>query len=111
MTKRKRPPLPTSGPSSGELMKFYREETGLLAKDIAGMMGISESVYSDLENGKRVVTEKTRIRAAPHLDTEPDFLIEGTPKRDQTFRSIMVLLDKKTPEERQKILAAMIRQL
>ena len=111
MTKRKRPLLPTSGPSSGELIQYYRKEKGLLAKELAFMMGIPESVLSDYELGKRVITEKTRIRAAPHIDINPDDLIEGTPKRDQTFRSIIVLLDKKTPDERQKILAEMIRQL
>ncbi len=111
MAKRKKPQLPTSGPSSGELMRYYRDEKGLLAKELALSMGIPESVLSDYETGKRVVTEKTRIRAAPYLDIEPEDLMVGTPKRDQTFRSIIELLGKKTPEERQKVLAEMIRRL
>lgn len=111
MVKRKRPQLPTAGPSSGELIVYYRKERGLLAKELALSMGIPESVLSDYETGKRVVTEKTRVRAAPYLDIDPDDLIDGTPTRDQTFRSIIDLLGKKTPEERQKVLADMIRRL
>lgn len=59
----------------GERLKEARKETKLSQKELSKRIGISQSVYSDYENGKVDPTAKVIILLCEELDLTADYLL------------------------------------
>lgn len=55
-----------------EKLKKLREERKLSRKEIANLLGISESYYSKIENGKKRLFYDMAIKIADIFKTKPD---------------------------------------
>ena len=53
----------------------YRLKAGLTQKRLAELSGIRQTVISEYENGKRVLTMAAAKKLAPHLDVDPGRLL------------------------------------
>ncbi|GMQ60246.1 helix-turn-helix transcriptional regulator [Vallitalea sediminicola] len=64
-----------------ERVRQLREDLDLKQKDIASIIGIDQSTYSDYENGKINIPIETFIKLADYYNTSIDFLVGRTDKK------------------------------
>ncbi|GKX28087.1 transcriptional regulator [Vallitalea longa] len=62
-------------------VRHLREDLDLKQKDIASIIGIDQSTYSDYENGKLNIPIETFIKLADYYNTSIDFLVGRTDKK------------------------------
>lgn len=62
-------------------VRHLREDLDLKQKDIASIIGIDQSTYSDYENGKLNIPIETFIKLANYYNTSIDFLVGRTDKK------------------------------
>ena len=53
----------------------YRRKAGLTQKRLAELSGIRQTVISEYETGKRVLTMEAAKKLAPHLNVDPGRLV------------------------------------
>ena len=68
-------------------IKDLREDTDLLQKDIAGILGISQQYYSEYENGKRTITISHLITLAKYYDVSIDYLVGLSNFKDENKKT------------------------
>ncbi|QUH28576.1 helix-turn-helix domain-containing protein [Vallitalea guaymasensis] len=62
-------------------VRHLREDLDLKQKDIASIIGIDQSTYSDYETGKLNIPIETFIKLADYYNTSIDFLVGRTDKK------------------------------
>jgi len=67
----------------------FREDKDLYQKDIAKILGVSERVYSYIETGQTALTQEILEKLADFYNTNVDYLIYRTDKREPLPKSIM----------------------
>ena len=60
----------------GEQVKTLRKQKGMKIKHLSVLSGISISLLSEIETGKKIPSIKTLIRIADTLDVNPSFLLD-----------------------------------
>jgi transcriptional regulator with XRE-family HTH domain len=68
----------------GKRIKQLREEKGLLQKDIAGIIGITDSAIGHYERGARFPDPETLRRLAEYFGVSVDYLLGRTDVRNPT---------------------------
>ena len=65
-----------------ERLKSYREDLNLNKKDFAEVLGISESYYNLIENGKRSPSKKVMIKLVSHSHKPEEYWLYGVEQKD-----------------------------
>jgi transcriptional regulator with XRE-family HTH domain len=71
---KRRPPI-------GEKLKRIRELKRLTLKDLSARVGVSESLISQIENGKVSPSIDTLLALAEYLEVDPDYLFRDFKRR------------------------------
>jgi len=71
--------------SIGKNLKKIRKERSLRQKDVADMVGISRSFYSDIENDRKNVSSATLLKISDALDISVNFLTTGKKTFDDYY--------------------------
>lgn len=96
---------------SGDRIKKLREAQGISQIELAGRIGINNSVLSRIESGKRPV-EDTEINAfADFFDVTGDYILGRSDKKKsiETNMSFLGGPDNYTPDEIEEMEAALLR--
>lgn len=59
-----------------DLLKQYRNDHALIQSDMAWKIGINRSLYNQIENGKKDISNRTIQKIAKVLKITPDSLVD-----------------------------------
>ena len=62
-------------------IRDLREDSDLLQKDLAAMLGVAQTTYSNYEIGEREVPITVLIKLSDYYNTSVDYLLGLTPTR------------------------------
>src|SRR6476620_6393365 len=93
----------------GERIRKFREEHGLLQKDLAEGTGVPSSQISQYENGREVPRVYALVRLSRYMDQSLDLLVnghkhDGTEETDPVTREIFKNLQRASPTCRRAVL-------
>lgn len=83
-------------------LKILREQNGKTQKDVAKYLGITEASFSQLENGKRKLTEKNLGLLAEYFGCSTDYLLGITNDDIGIIQVVFNAKDYKPPTPKQK---------
>lgn len=70
-----------------ERIKNLREDSDLLQKDVAKMLGISQQYYSEYEQGNKTMPVSQLMELAEYYDVSLDYLVGLTDEKEPYTKS------------------------
>lgn len=86
------------GPNHLRAWMLYRKINGA---ELAGLLGVTPGMVSDLVNSKRALSAKWLRRIAPHLKTTPGLLLDHDPRA--LDNNVVEMWVNSGPEDRRRI--------
>lgn len=91
----------------GERITALRKERGYTREKLSELADISVQFLADLEKGRKSMTVATLRRIAAALLVSTDYIVNGTPARDENaaILSILDTLSERNKKQAEKLLA------